>query len=414
MPMRKDSKSAKSGAAQVQARLNSETDLAQPLPRLAKELKRCRQELRTRGEQLLKFQAALEESRNRYAELFEFAPIAYVTLDHDGIVIAINLTGAELLGTPRSGVVGLPLVTFIDAADHSRFLEHLYRCRQGGGPEPISGEVKVKRRYVERLIPVQLVTRIAGKPELRAYQTAILDLTERKLAEQKLAQFQQKLASLASELAMAEERERRRIAVEVHDNLSQSLVLAKMKLGAVRRKAAASTGGAELTQGLEEVTQLIDEVLQQTRMLTFDLSPPILYELGFEAALEWLGERFAQRHKLTVHVQAPRRRSDLPERTAILMFQCVRELLTNAAKHADATEVHARVRRSAGLLRVTVQDNGRGFDPRNGRNGESGFGLFSLAARLEHIGGRVDIDSRPGGPTKATLTVPAPKLSKPS
>jgi PAS domain S-box-containing protein len=399
---------AKAPVERVRARTRTEVDRARRARWLASELKTYREQARAQGEQLLEIQAFLEESRNRYADLYDFAPVAYVTLNHNGLVEEINLTGAQLLGTPRSSVVGLPLLIFVDPADRTRFLDHLYRCRTSGPLETLTTELQLKPHPVEMRIPVQLITRVARGAELTSYRTAILDRTEQREAEQKVLGFRQRLTSLASELVKAEERERRRIAVEVHDNLSQSLVLAKMKLGALRKKASGD-GSTGLCEGIEDVTALVDEVLQQTRTLTFDLSPPILYELGFEAALEWLGERIGQRHKLAVRVEARRRMTGLPEDTAVLLFQCVRELLTNTAKHAEATRAVVRVRRSHHTVRVTVEDNGRGFDPQQPRaDGAGGFGLFSVTARLEHVGGRMDIDAVPGGPTKVSLTIPVP------
>jgi signal transduction histidine kinase len=227
---------------------------------------------------------------------------------------------------------------------------------------------------------------------------------------QKLRLYQQQLAAMAAQAEMSAERERRRIAVEVHDTLSQSLVLAKMKLAALGKKAREANVRQDLVQDLAEVTQLVEEVLGHTRTLTFELSPPILYELGLEPALEWLAERVTKRTRLRVRVESGRHIVKLSEELSVVVFQLVRELLNNAVKHAEASEVAIRLSFGDGQVRVAVADNGTGFDPRGngtGRKGErGGFGLFSIRTRLEHLGGSMHIDSAPGGPTRVTLRLP--------
>lgn len=407
MRRKKGDKLAKPRVERMRKQLHSQVAYANQLRWLAKELKNSHAEARAQNEQILEVQSYLEESRNRYAHLYEFAPVSYVTLNHHGIVEDINLAGSELLRSPRKSVVGLPLLLFVDPPDRRTYTEHLHRCRAGGCPQPVMAEVNLRPTEGQPATPVQFVTRLAREVAPPGFGTALIDLTERRQVEHKLMEFQQRLTTMAAELAMAEERERRRIAVEVHDNLSQTLVLAKMKLGLLGRKVLASEATRPLRPPLDEVTGLVDEVLQQTRTLTFDLSPPILYELGLEAALEWLAERVGKRHKLAVSVDARRRPSDLPEQTAVLLFQCTRELLNNTAKHANATNARVAVHRLRGSVRVTVEDDGCGFNPAVRHNGDGGgFGLFSLSARLGHIGGEVKIDSNAGGPTRVTLTVP--------
>ena len=234
-------------------------------------------------------------------------------------------------------------------------------------------------------------------------------------AQARLGCDEAQVAALAAELAMAGERERRRIAVDVHDTLSQSLVLAKIKLAALAKRAKDGEAPARMAAGLQEVTDIVGEVLSQTRTLTFELSPPVLYELGLDPALDWLAEHVSKRHGLDVRVQTGRELARLAEDKAVLLFQLVRELLDNAVKHAGARHVVIRPHRARGAVRVVVRDDGHGFDPalaerpstrRIGGDGGIGFGLFSIRARLQHAGGSLRITSRPGGPTEVTVVLP--------
>jgi PAS domain S-box-containing protein len=405
--------------AEVVARLGAEKQRAEAA------LASFREQSLQQNHDLMSVQQALEESRDRYASLFDYAPVALLSLRRNGIIEGINLHGAELLESTRPRLLGLPLMSFITRDDHKTFLNHLFQCRRQH--DAVQTELRMRTRQ-GRIIPVMLsawMTAAHSRPEYE-FRTAIVDLSERQEAERREAEYQARLRSLASELSLAEERERRRIAVEIHDNISQSLAMAKMRLDGVSHKLGASGPRGELTA----VVKLVETVLADTRSLTFELSPPVLYELGLAAALEWLGERAGASHKLEVRVETPRQPlAPPPHDVAILMYQAVRELLMNIGKHARARRAWVRMWQADGQLRLYVEDDGRGFgamaQPRRGGaaagpNGkvradgwaaapspsDSGFGLFSIRTRLEHLGGSMGIETRPEGGGRVTMAVP--------
>jgi len=231
------------------------------------------------------------------------------------------------------------------------------------------------------------------------------DITERKRAEDQLLAYQGRLQSLASELSLAEERERRRIARDLHDRIGQTLAICKIKLGALRASAS-STG---LAGPLDEIHELIDEIIQETRSLTFEVSSPILYELGLEAAVEWLVEQIQEQYGLLSHFEDDRQPKPLDDDVRVLLFQAVRELLTNVAKHAQAHNVKVSLRRENSNIKITVEDDGNGFDTSDVVSHWSraeGFGLFSIRERLGHLGGCLEVESEPGHGTWATLAAP--------
>jgi signal transduction histidine kinase len=160
---------------------------------------------------------------------------------------------------------------------------------------------------------------------------AIRDITQQKQAEQKLR-------SLASKLLLAGERERREIAVELHDHIGQTLAASKIKLGDLVSKHA-----VKFKKPLNEIRNLIDQAIQYTRSLTFDLSPPILYEIGLEAAIEWLAEKTQKEHGLAIDVQTQSSPLPVDHEIRILLFQIVRELLFNVVKYAKARSVQISV-----------------------------------------------------------------------
>ena len=228
---------------------------------------------------------------------------------------------------------------------------------------------------------------------------------EQRRAKEALVVHQQQLQSLASELALAEERERRRIATTLHDNIGQNLALARMKLGELRKQAA----GGPLAPQVEKVLELTEQIIKQTRLLTGQLSPPILYELGFEAAVEWLAEQFQKEHGIACSMEDDRQPKPLDDNVRVVLFQAVRELLMNVAKHARASRAEVSIRRIDQQLHVTVEDDGIGFDASHAaarREATSGFGLFSIRERLGHLGGHVTIEPLPQRGTRVCLIAP--------
>jgi signal transduction histidine kinase len=245
--------------------------------------------------------------------------------------------------------------------------------------------------------------------ELQALRCRVAELervqADRKRAEEKLLVYQKQLRSLASELSLAEERLRRRIAIDVHDHVGQNLAISKIKLESL----VESVTSPELAKTLEEVRDLIAQTIESTRLLTFELSPPVLYELGFEAAVEWLVRQTRKQYGLSAEFKDDGRTKPLDNNVRILLFQAVRELLVNVAKHAKARSVTVSTRRVNDEIRVSVKDDGVGFDVSDTGSYDyqtGGFGLFSIRARLGHIGGHLNVASEPGQGTRVTIAAP--------
>jgi len=251
-----------------------------------------------------------------------------------------------------------------------------------------------------------------GKGKIIYYEGTAHDITKRKEAEEKLMLYQQQLRSLASELSLAEERLRRRIAAELHDHIAQNLAISKIKL-----ESLTSDAEPALVKSLNEVNGLISQTIEATRSLTFEISPPVLYELGFEAAVNWLAKQTRKRFGLEVEFADDGKPKPLNTDIRVLLFQAVRELLVNVVKHAMAKKAKVFTRRIQKNIQITVEDNGVGFDveaisavkdPAKG-----GFGLFNIRERLDQIGGSVIINARAGKGTQITLTAPIENQEKP-
>jgi signal transduction histidine kinase len=184
--------------------------------------------------------------------------------------------------------------------------------------------------------------------------------------------------------------------------------MAKMRFASIQSRFSPETK-AQVSADFYDALFLLEQTLEDTRTLTFELSPPILYELGLVAALQWLGEELSRRHGIKIVVDGGGLRSDgLGDDLRSLLFRSVRELLINVVKHAQASAARVSIRAVDGSVRVTVADDGHGFNPAAAAEGDAqgGFGLFSMRTRLEEIGGKVEISSVPESGTRVTLSAP--------
>lgn len=230
-------------------------------------------------------------------------------------------------------------------------------------------------------------------------------IAEQMRARRQITAYQEQLRKLNSELSLAEARERRAIASDLHDHIGQALAFARLRVSEFRGNAVFC--GFE--DGIDEILTLLDKTIQYTRSLTFEISPPILYELGLIAAIEWLAEHFEGKYGFKVKVVSIGNSVALREEVQIVLFKCVHELLTNAAKHAQAQRVSVNVTASKVNLRISVADNGRGFDmaiQESVSTTANAFGLFSVRERLKYLGGKFEISSVVGKGTTATLEAP--------
>ena len=172
----------------------------------------------------------------------------------------------------------------------------------------------------------------------------------------------------------------------------------------------ASALSKDVARTLKHVCDSLGQAISDTRTLTFDLSSPILHELGFEAAVAaWLGEQIEKKHNIKTELEDDEKPKPLDDDARVLLFRTVQELLINVVKHAQANNVKVSIRRVDDRIQVTVEDDGWGFDTTKVTSMPSttcGFGLFSIKERLEHLGGRLEIESEPGQGSRVTVTAP--------
>lgn len=268
-----------------------------------------------------------------------------------------------------------------------------------------------QRKKDSTLIDVEITTHDMLFKGRAARLVLINDITERRRMERENAAYQDKLRLMGLEISLIEEQERRQLATVLHDQVGQVLALAKIKLGILKEAVSVE----EYRQLSDEVRKLLEQAINSSRSLTFEISPPILYDLGFEAAVQTLCEKFQQQNDFRLEFVTDRKPKSLPADMGILLYRAVRELLVNIVKHARAGRVQVTCRRDAARVLIKVVDDGIGFEPAANATQLSGarsFGLFSIRERLYHLGGEMTVDSAPGSGTRITLTAPLQEAAR--
>lgn len=347
---------------------------------------------------------ALRESEARFRTIFEGATMGIALVDLDGRIVESNSALQQMLGFSREELRHKVFAEFTQPEDATRCRSLFQELVEGR-----RNSFQMEKPYVRKdgglawgRLTVSPFRVAGGEPQFAI--AMVEDFTLRRQAEEEVRTYQEQLRSLTSELALTEERERRRLATELHDHVGQILALAQIRLGALRESASAFN----LATPMDEIRRLIEQTIQYTRSLTFELSPPILYDLGFEAAVEWLAELIQGQHGMRIQVQDDRLPKPMDDELRVLLFQAMRELLVNVVKHARASQVKVALKREENDFNLMVEDDGVGLEvtPEAPFGRAQGFGLFNIRERLKSRGGRLLVESEPGQGTRVTLVVP--------
>ena len=389
-------------------------------------------ELEMQNEELRQSQAELEAARARYFDLYDLAPIGYVTLDEKGVVSEANIPASTLLGMARNELVRQPFFRFILTDDRDIYYLHRKHLVESG--EPQACELRMVKKDGAVFWAHLAATAAQDPGGETSCRIVISDITGRRQTEEALRDLNKNLEmrvlertvelekacdellrrnaqfrALVARLAHKESRERRRIAQFLHDNFQQLLVAAKRKTAMI----LSQSHDPDLKLAGQQVVEIIDQSIAGSRTLIMELAPPILHDAGFEAGMHWLSRWMAEEYELAVDVSGTMPPAPLPEDLRILLFHAVRELLVNIVKHARVKSAQVTMSPANGGLRITVSDEGHGFDAAVALALPRTFGLFNIQERLALLDGRLDIASKPGAGTTIGLYVPLPEPPPP-
>ena len=386
-------------------------DKSRTKEQLVKELRTCKIQLKKfklSEEERQQAEEALRESEAKYRQLVQTTNTIILQMDTKGYMTFCNRFAQDFFGFSAEELIGKHVLkTIVPERDSSgRDLAAMMADILKNPEQYSNNENENICRNGERVwvawTNMPIFDRNGKFVEILCIGN---DITRRKKAEEKLLRYQERLRSLASELPLIEERNRRQMATHLHDGVGQILATAKIKIESLIDTMRPRAGKKDLS----EAKDLLEQAIQHTRTLISDLSPPILYELGLEAAVEWLLEHFHERHGVKSDLIKDRQTKPLKQDVEIVLFHAVRELMMNIVKHSRTDKAQVSIRKSGDYIEIKVKDYGVGF---NGAAGTSrakkikSFGLFSIREKIRHLGGRVIINAQPKKGTEVTLLVP--------
>lgn len=328
---------------------------------------------------------------------------AIFMLDAAGNIIFVNHAAAAMFGYAADELAGQSVDVLVPEPAREIHARH----RAGFMADPSARSMGRDRELTGRRkdgteLHIEVVLSPASSDDGPRVVAFVADVTSRRAAIARIHQYQHKLQGMAFDRAKTEEGERRRIAVELHDRIGQSLALAEIKLTSVRDGI---TGKARAA--VEDAIGLLERSIVETRSLTFELSPPVLYDLGLAEALSWLAEDIEKRQGLRIELADDGAEKSLDQTTRALVFRAVREILTNVFKHAKTSVARVSLRRADDHYEIAIEDSGVGFaqDAVFDRIG-GGFGLLSVREQLRRLGGTLAITSAPGQGTQVHMRLP--------
>jgi len=342
---------------------------------------------------------AIERVAKEWRGTFDSAQDAILMLDRRANVIRVNLATLQLLDCEFGDLIGKPLA---EVTRTRLRLDDPFEVRQvWSGRSQARTDLALPDRSIWLRSTVDPIIGEDGRIE--GAVVFIANITNEKHSEMRLLNTLEEVRELSSHLQTVREEERRSIAREVHDELGHALTALKMDIAWLVKHVPDDDG--EISSRGGELTGLVDQTISSMRRIVSRLRPPVLDDLGLDAALEWLASDF-QRYS-GVHTEITL--SDIPKRlrgaNASCIFRIVQEALTNVSRHAAANHVSIRGRMEGGSYRLVVHDDGQGFEF-DRESHKSGFGLIGIAERARELHGAMQMDSEPGKGATLTITLP--------
>ncbi len=270
----------------------------------------------------------------------------------------------------------------------------------------IYGEVAltgIPRRFSNFSVSLDKFFEISAySPHTGFFAVTFHDITKQVESNKEIQQHQRNLKKMINDVFVAEEREKRRLAVDLHDHFSQLLAIAKMKMSEYLRKQEPVAA----LDPLWESKKYIDEALQKTRAMTYELCPPVLYELGLINAMEWLFNSMKENYHYEIRFFKKTNEIFFNKEVQIIIYRTLNEMMKNIIKHAQAKTIMIYIEQMNDLFYLRVIDDGVGFDPNMEMISKNSFGLFSIRERIENLQGSFQIVTAPGRGTIIDITIP--------
>ena len=346
-------------------------------------------ELEMQNLELKEAQQQLEESRNHYADLYDYAPVGYLTLDKTGDIRSINLTGASLLGKERAFLIGKPFASCFSHIDHQAFFYYLHDIFNN--PDTATLDLKVGNAQ-NRIRFIHLESKADIDNNMcRMILSDISQLEEATVNNRELLSENRRLMK---ELFSIQEKERRTLAFELHDELGQWLTAIRAENEVILNSAENNANITPSAQAIKDCTQKMHEVIHT---MLHQLRPALLDALGLPNALLELKKQWCSHHQhIVLEFKLQGEFAKLGEPLNIAVFRLIQEGLNNICSHAEATWaqislVHEPIENSpVDYLYLTIEDNGKGYDV---NQPSTGLGLLGMRERVISMNGTLSIRS---------------------
>ncbi len=346
---------------------------------------------------------ALRGLADELHDLYQNAPCGYHSLDPDGVVLQINDTELAWLGYRRDEIERrMRLTDLMLLSSHADFHSAFSALKQGARVRDL--QVDMQRRDGSVFPALLSATAVVDRRgQFLSSRASVFDISRRRRAEEEARRYAQQLKTMSQRVVEAQEAERRRIALDLHDRVGQTLTALNINLDLINAQLAAPD--AAVRARLAASRELVEATVDSIRSVIADLRPTVLDDYGLAAALRWYATQFSERTGLAVRVSGTDPQPRLPASTEATLFRIVQEALTNAAKHACAQSARVALEVSDACFMLSVADDGCGFDPARlcTPNNHHGWGLMFMRERAESTGGELRIESAAGQGTHVTV-----------
>ncbi len=394
----------------------------------------------------------LQEARNRmeallekYTDLYDFAPVGYLSLDERGQILEVNLTGAALLGPGRSWLINRRLQSFVTPASRPVFLAFLKRVFAGDGKQvceaallredgtsfwadfhgrsaaPVDGPQRWCRVAVSDITILKRAEEAQRRSDALESSNKKLwqEIVRRKLTEKSLREseqhqsklldesrhMQEQLRQLSRQILSAQEDERKKISRELHDVIAQTLTGINVRLAALKKEAALNTRG--LDRNIARTQRLVEKSVNIVHEFARELRPAVLDDLGLIPALHSFVKLFSKRTRIRVHLKVFAGVEQLDAARRTVLFRVAQEALTNVSRHAQASRVEVSIQKLPDGICMKIKDDGKSFHVERMMQfrGRKHLGLLGMRERLEMVGGSFNVESAPGKGTTITAQI---------
>jgi PAS domain S-box-containing protein len=424
-------------------------------PRTEADTQRLLHELQVHQIELEMQNAELQDARNeieagleKYTDLYDFAPVGYFSIDEQGLILEVNLTGAALLGVERSHLINRRLQRFLARTSRPIFLAFLEKVFAGHGKQICEASLPNKNGTLS-WVDFQATPVASLRSERKWCRMAVSDISALKRAEEtqrhmealdaanrelkreiirrkvieaalkeskeyscqllaEALQLQKQLRHLSHQVLQAQEEERKRISRELHDEIAQVLTAINLHLAKLKNEAAPNS--KDFKRKIARTQRLVEKSVNIVHQFAGQLRPAVLDDLGLIPALHSYVKDFAKRTGLSIRFTSFTRdkakQLDSAKRT--VLYRVAQESLMNVARHAQASEVNMSIHKLRGVIHMEVKDNGKSFQVQAAlpTGKKKRLGLLGMRERVEMVGGRFSVESSPGNGTTIRAEIP--------